>query len=99
MLIFRFAHCINVEFYHDLVKALDNLIENENLGFKEKLCCVHTVFTILFYQGATIYLDPSRFYTHLYATLIHLNAGKYCMYLNKKSVIGFYSLLEIKITD
>ncbi|KAL0269355.1 UNVERIFIED_CONTAM: hypothetical protein PYX00_007118 [Menopon gallinae] len=71
----RFAHCINVEFYHDLVNALDNLIENEDLGFKEKLCCVHTVFTILFYQGATIYLDPSRFYSHLYSTLLYLNAG------------------------
>lgn len=72
----RFAHCINVDFYHDLINVLDHLIENEALGHKEQLCCVQTVFTILSYQGATINIDPIRFYTHFYANLLNIDAGK-----------------------
>uniref|UniRef100_A0A2Y9D417 NOC3-like protein n=1 Tax=Pediculus humanus subsp. corporis TaxID=121224 RepID=A0A2Y9D417_PEDHC len=71
----KFAHCINVEFYQDLIIVLDQLIQNENLNYQERLCCVWTVFTVLYYQGATIYIDPVRFYSHFYTNILEVNSG------------------------
>ncbi|XP_047114636.1 nucleolar complex protein 3 homolog isoform X1 [Schistocerca piceifrons] len=72
----RFAHCINLEFYHDLVNVMDHMLENEPLGHREQLHCVETVFTILSGQGDVLNIDPFRFYSHLYRNLLHINAGK-----------------------
>ncbi|KAK6639087.1 hypothetical protein RUM43_007357 [Polyplax serrata] len=72
----KFAHCINLEFYQDLIIVLDNLVQNENIGYKEKLCCVWTVFTVLHYQGTSIYIDPVRFYSHFYSNILQINAGQ-----------------------
>lgn len=55
---------------------MDKITQSENLGYKEILCCVRTVFTVLHYQGATIYIDPVRFYSHFYANILQINAGK-----------------------
>lgn len=73
---FRFAHIINIEFFSDLIEVLNHLIENVDLGYREQLHCIQTVFTILSGQGEVLNIDPARFYTHLYQNIMHVNAGK-----------------------
>lgn len=73
---FRFAHIINIEFFSDLIEVLNYLIENVDLGYREQLHCIQTVFTILSGQGEVLNIDPARFYTHLYQNIMHVNAGK-----------------------
>ena len=72
----RFAHIINIEFFSDLIEVLNHLIENVDLGYREQLHCIQTVFTILSGQGEVLNIDPARFYTHLYQNIMHVNAGK-----------------------
>ena len=52
------------------------MIENVDLGYREQLHCIQTVFTILSGQGEVLNIDPARFYTHLYQNVMHVNAGK-----------------------
>ena len=47
-----------------------------DLGYREQLHCIQTVFTILSGQGEVLNIDPARFYTHLYQNVMHVNAGK-----------------------
>ncbi|XP_071448036.1 nucleolar complex protein 3 [Hetaerina americana] len=77
----KYAHCINIDFYHDLVNVLDGLVSgnNENntvLGCREQLHCIQTVFSILSGPGIAINIDPLKFYAHLYRNLLHVTAGK-----------------------
>lgn len=72
----KFSHCINLEYYHDLVNVLDDLMETGELGNREQLHIVQTVFTILSGQGEMLTIDPCRFYTHLYRNLLNVHAGK-----------------------
>lgn len=72
----KFAHIINIEFFADLIEVLNHLIENVDLGYREQLHCIQTVFTILSGQGEVLNIDPARFYTHLYASIMRVNAGK-----------------------
>lgn len=51
-------------------------MENEDLGYREELHCIQTVFTILSGQGEVLNIDPLRFYGHLYRNLLLINAGK-----------------------
>lgn len=51
-------------------------MENEELGYREELHCIQTVFTILSGQGEVLNIDPLRFYGHLYRNLLVINAGK-----------------------
>lgn len=55
---------------------MDQMFENEHLGYREQLHCVETVFTILSGQGDVLNIDPYRFYTHLYKNLLAINAGR-----------------------
>jgi len=57
----RFAHCININFFQDLVSVIDRLIEEGNLGLREQLHCVQCIFTILSGQAAALNIDPYRF--------------------------------------
>lgn len=72
----KFAHLINIEFFHDLIEVLYRLLSEEDLGYREQLHCVQTVFTILSGQGEILNIDPARFYSHLYRNLLHVHAGK-----------------------
>lgn len=73
----KFAHMINVEFFHDLIEVLYKLLMEEDLlGYREQLHCVQTVFTILSGQGEILNIDPARFYAHLYKNLLQVHAGK-----------------------
>lgn len=72
----RFAHIINIEFFADLIEVLNRLIEFADLGHREQLHCIQTVFAILSGQGEALNVDPARFYTHLYRNILCINAGK-----------------------
>lgn len=71
----RYAHCINLEFYEDIVNVLNQLLEHEPLGYREQLHCIQTVLTILSGQGEVLHIDPFRFYVHLYRNLLSVHAG------------------------
>uniref|UniRef100_A0A182QYP2 NOC3-like protein n=1 Tax=Anopheles farauti TaxID=69004 RepID=A0A182QYP2_9DIPT len=72
----KFAHTINIDFFADLVELLNNLLENAELGYREQLHCIQTVFIILSGQGEVLNIDPARFYAHFYKNLLYVNAGK-----------------------
>ncbi|XP_078688958.1 nucleolar complex protein 3 homolog [Branchiostoma floridae x Branchiostoma belcheri] len=72
----KFSHLINVEFFNDLITVLRELVESGSLSYRETLHCMVTAFQILSNQGGVLNIDPLRFYTHLYANLLHLHAGQ-----------------------
>ncbi|ERL92295.1 hypothetical protein D910_09612, partial [Dendroctonus ponderosae] len=72
----KFAHCINLEYYVDIVNVLSFLLNEDWLGYKEQLHCIQTIFIMLSGQGEGINIDPSRFYIHLYKDLLTTNAGR-----------------------
>ncbi|CAH0550195.1 unnamed protein product [Brassicogethes aeneus] len=72
----KFAHCINLEYYVDIVNVLDSLLKEDWLGYKEQLHCVQTVFAILGGQGEAINLDPTRFYNSLYKDMFKTTAAR-----------------------
>lgn len=72
----EFAHTINLDFFSDLVEVLNHIMETADLGYREQLHCVQTVFTILSGQGEVLNIDPLRFYGHLYRNLLVCDAGK-----------------------
>ncbi|KAK2584399.1 hypothetical protein KPH14_006781 [Odynerus spinipes] len=72
----KFAHCINLDFYQDIVTVIDRLMDEGNLGLREQLHCVQCVFTILSGQGTALNIDPYRFYVHLYKNLLNVHCGK-----------------------
>ncbi|XP_017782223.1 PREDICTED: nucleolar complex protein 3 homolog [Nicrophorus vespilloides] len=72
----KFAHCINLEFYVDIVNVLDKLLKEDWLGYRENLNCVRTVFSILGGQGEILNMDPTRFYKYFYQDLLCTTAGR-----------------------
>ncbi|XP_055746690.1 nucleolar complex protein 3 homolog [Salvelinus fontinalis] len=71
----KFAHLINLEFFDDLLNVLQHLIQSGDLTYRESLHCIQTAFNILSGQGDVLNIDPLMFYSHLYKTLLKLNAG------------------------
>ncbi|CAH1955437.1 unnamed protein product [Acanthoscelides obtectus] len=71
----KYSHCINLEYYLDIVNIIDHLLKEEWLTYVEQLHCVQTVFAILSGQGEVINLDPTRFYNNLYQELLSINAA------------------------
>ncbi|XP_029177821.1 nucleolar complex protein 3 homolog [Nylanderia fulva] len=72
----KFAHCINIDFYQDLVSVLDRLIEEGYLNLRQQLHCVQCIFTILSGQGAALNIDPYKFYVHLYKNILKVHCGR-----------------------
>ena len=60
-------------YFQDLLRVLSDLLErkiddNQDkyfLGSHEALLCIHTVLSILSGQGASLTMDPQKFYNHL----------------------------------
>ncbi|KAG9267331.1 hypothetical protein AMEX_G18161 [Astyanax mexicanus] len=50
-------------------------MQRKDLSHKESLHCILTAFHILSGQGDVLNIDPLKFYTHLYKTLLVLHAG------------------------
>ncbi|XP_046889100.1 nucleolar complex protein 3 homolog [Hypomesus transpacificus] len=71
----KFAHLINLEFFDDLLNVLQSLIQVGDLTYRESLHCIQTSFNILSGQGDVLNIDPLKFYTSLYKTLLKLHAG------------------------
>lgn len=59
-----------------MVNVLDGLLKEDWLGYREKLHCIQTVFSILIGQGEVLNLDPTRFYTALYMDMLTVHASK-----------------------
>lgn len=72
----EFSHVINLDFFSDLIEVLHHIMETVELGYREQLHCIQTVFTILSGQGEVLNIDPLRFYGHLYRNMLVINAGK-----------------------
>ncbi|KYN01272.1 Nucleolar complex protein 3 like protein [Cyphomyrmex costatus] len=89
----KFAHCININFYQDLVNAIDKLIEEGNLGLREQLHCVQCIFTILSGQAVALNIDPYRFYVHLYKNILKVHCGR----THSETEIVLQILLQILI--
>ncbi|XP_015748933.1 PREDICTED: nucleolar complex protein 3 homolog [Acropora digitifera] len=71
----KFAHLINVEFFNDLMAAIQSLLNNENLTLRETLNCALTAIKILSGQGEALNIDPRGFYNMLYSCLLQVDAG------------------------
>ncbi|XP_044276586.1 nucleolar complex protein 3 homolog isoform X3 [Varanus komodoensis] len=71
----KFAHLINLEFFDDLLLVLHSLIVSGVLSHRESLHCILSAFHILSGQGDVLNVDPLKFYTYLYKTLLNLHAG------------------------
>lgn len=89
----KFAHCINLDFYQDLVSAINKLMEQGNLGLREQLHCIQCVFTILSGQGMVLNIDPYRFYVHLYRNLLNVHCGR----THAESEIVIKTLMQVLI--
>ncbi|KAF7271845.1 hypothetical protein GWI33_015322 [Rhynchophorus ferrugineus] len=72
----KFAHCINLEYYIDIVNVLNKLLGEEWLGYREQLHCIQTIFIMLSGQGEAINIDPTSFYNSLYKDLLSVHAGR-----------------------
>ncbi|XP_025834676.1 nucleolar complex protein 3 homolog isoform X3 [Agrilus planipennis] len=72
----KFAHCINIDFYVDLVNTLKNLMQEDWLSYHERLHCMKTVFSILSGHGEALNIDPSFLYVNLYKDLLTIHASK-----------------------
>jgi nucleolar complex protein 3 len=72
----KFAHLINVSFFDDLFAVMTDLVDSGELKYRESLHCIQTAFSLLSGLGASLNIDPMRFYSHLYRTLFHLHAGQ-----------------------
>ncbi|GMS81051.1 hypothetical protein PENTCL1PPCAC_3226, partial [Pristionchus entomophagus] len=65
----KFAHLLNVEFFSDMIKCMEDLIDNQDLSILDTLNCVNTVFIILAGDGQALNVDPYRFYKSVYDIL------------------------------
>ncbi|EDW14147.1 nucleolar complex protein 3 homolog [Drosophila mojavensis] len=72
----EFAHVINLEFFADLIDVLNRILEEQDLGYREQLHCIQTIFVILSGQGEVLNIDPIRFYQHFYRNMLVVHAGK-----------------------
>ncbi|XP_034486544.1 nucleolar complex protein 3 homolog [Drosophila innubila] len=72
----EFAHVINLEFFSDLIDVLNRILEEQELGYREQLHCIQTIFVILSGQGEVLNIDPIRFYQHFYRNMLVVQAGK-----------------------
>ncbi|XP_023176718.2 nucleolar complex protein 3 homolog [Drosophila hydei] len=72
----EFAHVINLEFFADLIDVLNRILEEQDLGYREQLHCIQTIFVILSGQGEVLNIDPIRFYQHFYRNMLVVQAGK-----------------------
>lgn len=71
----KFAHLINIDFFSDLMTALQTLLNNEEMTLREILNCVLTAMRILSGQGDALNIDPRGFYNMLYSCLLQVHAG------------------------
>ncbi|XP_048589735.1 nucleolar complex protein 3 homolog isoform X2 [Nematostella vectensis] len=71
----KYAHLINIDFFADLMTALNNIVVHKDLPLRETLNCVLTAFKILSGQGEALNIDPRSFYCTLYHNLLLLHSG------------------------
>jgi nucleolar complex protein 3 len=85
---------MNIDFFCDLIEVLHSLLVEYELGYREQIHCIKTMFVILTGQGEVLNIDPARFYTHLYKNMLNVHAGK--NYDDIESIIETLDIVLIK---
>lgn len=73
----KFGHLMSIDYFQDLLKVLNQLLEDFQVKNGEKLLCIQTVFAILSGQGEALTLDPSKFYEKVDEILSNLEAKNF----------------------
>lgn len=77
LVLYRFSHSINLDFYHDILTVLDSVLKKHQLNVHEQLYCIRTIFVIISGQGSVINIDPVHFYSHLYKVILELDSCEF----------------------
>lgn len=94
ILAFRFTHVINLEYYSDLVAILARLVGDELVGARERLLVVRTVLAILAGAGDALNVDPAKFHTYLYVSMLGVHAGKHSRVKTTKVANSLWQLIK-----
>ena len=65
----KFAHLISIDYFQDLMAALEELLASPALPPAQRLRCLLTASEILRGQGESLTIDRKTFYNHLYSAL------------------------------
>lgn len=65
----KFAHLISVDYFQDLMAALEELLASPALPPAQRLRCLLTASEILRGQGEALTIDRRTYYNHLYSAL------------------------------
>lgn len=82
----KFAHCINLEYYVDIVNVLNQLLNEDWLGYREQLHCIQTIFIMLSGQGEAINIDPTRLVLYFCFIFLVVNPEVYSLQILHKLV-------------
>jgi nucleolar complex protein 3 len=65
----KFSHLISIDYFQDLMAALEELLGSSALPPAQRLRCLLTASEILRGQGESLTIDRKIFYNHLYSAL------------------------------
>jgi nucleolar complex protein 3 len=65
----KFSHLISIDYFQDLMAALEELLGSPALPPAQRLRCLLTASEILRGQGEALTIDRKTFYNHLYSSL------------------------------
>ncbi len=65
----KFSHLISIDYFQDLMAALEELLGSSALPPAQRLRCLLTASEILRGQGEALTIDRKTFYNHLYSAL------------------------------
>lgn len=65
----KFSHLISIDYFQDLMAALEELLGSPALPPAQRLRCLLTASEILRGQGEALTIDRKTFYNHLYSAL------------------------------
>ena len=65
----KFAHLISIDYFQDLMAAIEELLGSHALPAAQRLRCLLTASEILRGQGEALTIDRRTFYNHLYSAL------------------------------
>ncbi len=65
----KFSHLISIDYFQDLMAALEELLGSPALPPAQRLRCLLTASEILRGQGESLTIDRKTFYNHLYSAL------------------------------
>lgn len=87
LLLFRFTHVINLEFYTELVAILGHLLSDSAVSARSRLLCARAALAVLSGAGDALNVDPARFHHYLYEHMLDTTAGKSVLIVSPSSKI------------